>query len=252
VNAACIEIRRLGSTDAAAYRELRLAALKDSPEAFGSTFERESAEPLAWFRGRLGKAPVFGAFRSSELVGTAGFVRREGEKEKHKGLLWGMYVRPDARSAGIGRQLIEAVIDYARRYVELIQLSVVSDNERARRLYAGLGFVEYGVEKNSLKQRGHYYDEILMALDFMHDGDSDARTPHVGALRGEGAHPRRLQPPSVQTLSEDSTGDAGPMLTSKILPHRRRPVPMEELGPGLRRKDKEGSIAPNHPDAPTH
>jgi hypothetical protein len=93
VNSARIEIRPLGSADTAAYRDLRLAALRDSPEAFGSTFERESVQPLAWFRDRLGKGPVFGAFRLSELVGTAGFVQREGEKEQHKGLLWGMYVR---------------------------------------------------------------------------------------------------------------------------------------------------------------
>jgi ribosomal protein S18 acetylase RimI-like enzyme len=193
VNAACMEIRRLGSADAAAYRELRLAALSDSPEAFGSTLERESREPLAWFRGRLGKGSVFGAWRLSELVGTAGFVRREGEKEQHKGLLWGMYVRPDARNAGVGRQLIEAVIDHARRHVELIQLSVISDNQRARRLYAGLGFVEYGVEKNSLKQRGHYYDEILMALDLM---DEPARHA-LGRQRIETGDCEELVAPSL-------------------------------------------------------
>jgi RimJ/RimL family protein N-acetyltransferase len=194
VNPARIEIRRLGSADAIAYRGLRLAALKSSPEAFGSTFERESAEPLAWFRDRLGKGPVFGAFRSSELVGTAGFMRREGEKEKHKGLLWGMYVRPDARSAGVGRQLIEAVIDHARRHVELIQLSVVSDNQRAQRLYASLGFVEYGVEKNSLKQRGHYYDEILMALDLV--GDSEQRS--LAVPRANDALSEELALPSAE------------------------------------------------------
>jgi RimJ/RimL family protein N-acetyltransferase len=263
LNAARIEVRRLMLEDAVAYREIRLAGLRDTPEAFGSTFERESAQPLAWFRDRLANSQVFGAIRLSELLGIAGFARREHDKEKHKGLLWGMYVRPDARNAGIGRLLVEAVIDHARQQVELIQLSVVSGNERARRLYSSLGFVEYGVEKKSLKQCGRYYDEILMALDLMHDGDSDARTPHVDAVRREGAHPRRLLPPSVQTLSEDSTGDAGPMLTSKIRPHRPpgpafgrpedrlRPVPMAELGPGLRREDKEGSIAPNHPDVPT-
>ena len=169
MNAVHMEIRRLTSADAAAYRELRLAALRDSPEAFGSTFERESAQPLAWFRDRLANSQVFGAIRLSELLGIAGFARREHDKEKHKGLLWGMYVRPDARNAGIGRQLVEAVIDHARQQVELIQLSVVSGNERARRLYAGLGFVEYGVEKRSLKQHGRYYDEILMALDLVGD-----------------------------------------------------------------------------------
>jgi ribosomal protein S18 acetylase RimI-like enzyme len=167
VNVARIEIRPLGSADAVAYRHLRLAALRDTPEAFGSTFERENTQPLAWFRDRLANSYVFGAFRSVELLAVAGFARREGEKEKHKGLLWGMYVRPDTRNAGIGRQLIEAVIDYARQHVELIQLSVVSGNEGARRLYASLGFVEYGIEKNSLKQCGHYYDEILMALDLV-------------------------------------------------------------------------------------
>ena len=189
MNAACIKIRRLTSADAIAYRDLRLAALKNSPEAFGSTFERESAEPLAWFCDRLSNTRVFGAFRSSELLGIAGFARRESEKEKHKGLLWGMYVRPDARTAGIGRQLIEAVIDHARHHVELIQLSVVSDNERARGLYASLGFVEYGVEKNSLKQRGHYYDEILMALDLMRDEASEARMPRADGARCDESAP---------------------------------------------------------------
>ena len=111
-------------------------------------------------------------------MGIAGFRIHEGEKERHKGLLWGMYVRPDARKAGVGRQLVEAVIDHARDRVEVMQLSVVSGNEPARRLYASLGFVEYGVEKKSLKQDGHYYDEILMALDLNPDPDSTVMSVH--------------------------------------------------------------------------
>jgi alcohol dehydrogenase (cytochrome c) len=46
---------------------------------------------------------------------------------------------------------------------QLIQLSVVKENEAARRLYAGLGFLDYGIELHALKQGGRYYDEILMA-----------------------------------------------------------------------------------------
>ena len=65
-----------------------------------------------------------------------------------------MYVRPVARRAGIARRLVDAILAHARQHVEAIQLTVVSNNEAARRLYAGLGFVEYGIEKNALSLTG--------------------------------------------------------------------------------------------------
>jgi RimJ/RimL family protein N-acetyltransferase len=177
VDAASIHIRQLGSADAALYRGIRLLGLKDSPEAFGSTFEAEAARPLAWFFDRLSSSQIFGAFSGCEILGVAGFAVRENAKETHKGLLWGMYVRPVARGTGVARRLVEAVIDFARPRVELIQLSVVMGNEPARRLYARLGFVEYGIEKNSLKHAGRYYDEILMALGLT--GNPDRRATGV-------------------------------------------------------------------------
>ena len=171
--------------DAAQYREIRLEGLKCSPRAFGSTYETESVQPLGSFSERLGTSAVFGAFRGVELLGIAGFKVRNGVKEAHKGLLWGMYVRPDARNAGVGRRLVEEVIDFARQRVELLQLSVVSDNDPARLLYTRLGFIEYGVEKNSLKQHGRYYDEILMALDLRQKQDAAAHTRRVDTARCE-------------------------------------------------------------------
>jgi ribosomal protein S18 acetylase RimI-like enzyme len=75
-----------------------------------------------------------------------------------------MYVRPQGRNMAIGRRLAMAVIDAARQHAELIQLCVVSENEAARKLYSGLGFLEYGLERNALKQDGRYYDQVLMAL----------------------------------------------------------------------------------------
>jgi ribosomal protein S18 acetylase RimI-like enzyme len=173
LDAANIYIRQLTPGDAALYRSIRLAGLRESPQAFGSTFEAEFTKPLAWFFDRLSSSDVFGAFFEAEILGTAGLAVREGEKEGHKGLLWGMYVRPEARGAGIARRLVEAVIAHARRRVELIQLSVVMGNEHARRLYARLGFVEYGIEKNSLKHHGRYYDEVLMAKELGFASDRD-------------------------------------------------------------------------------
>lgn len=170
MNAAGIEIRRLtqgNPDDAALYRDIRLEALKASPEAFGSTFETENAQALSWFSDRLGTSTVLGAFHDTKLVAMAGFAIQQGQKRAHKGLLWGMYVRPAARGTGVGRRLIEAILDVARQHVELIQLTVVRENEQARRLYASLGFLDYGLEKHSLKQNGRYYDQVLMAKNLL-------------------------------------------------------------------------------------
>jgi RimJ/RimL family protein N-acetyltransferase len=170
-----IQIRRLAPWEGAAYREIRLEALRLNPEAFGSTFEAENVRPLEHFSERVASCPVFGAFRDAEIVGMAGFLGRQGAKDAHKGYLWGMYVRADARNAGVGKMLAEAVIAYAREQVEILQLDVVGENEAARRLYASLGFVEYGIERKALKQHGRYYDEVLMAKDLAADGtDSKA------------------------------------------------------------------------------
>ena len=157
------------SADASLFRDIRLEGLRCNPEAFGSTFEAENAQPLTFFSERLGGSASFGAFCGSELVGIAGLLICEGQKHPHKGLLVGMYVRPNARRDGVGRRLVETIVEFARQRVELIQLSVVSENERARRRYERLGFLEYGIEKKALKQDGRYYDEVLMAKDLKPD-----------------------------------------------------------------------------------
>jgi RimJ/RimL family protein N-acetyltransferase len=160
-------LRPLLPEDAALYREIRLEALINAPDAFSSTFEVEKDWPLDRFAARLGDAFVLGAFGGSELAGVAGFYIQPGPKHRHKGMLWGMYVRPGHRAAGVGRMLVEAIIRHAQERVELLQLFVVGDNAPARRLYASLGFVEYGIERHATKYRGHYHDDVLMALSLV-------------------------------------------------------------------------------------
>jgi ribosomal protein S18 acetylase RimI-like enzyme len=165
--ASSIAIRRLTpEADAAAYREIRLEALRLSPRSFGSDFATESARPLEVFAERLTSSEVFGAHAAARLVGIAGLLVRSGLKEVHKGYLWGVYVRPEARGAGVARGLANAVLVAARERVEILQLTVESANAAARGLYASLGFVEYGLEKKALKVDGEYSDEVHMALDF--------------------------------------------------------------------------------------
>jgi ribosomal protein S18 acetylase RimI-like enzyme len=156
------EIRLLTPGEAALYRDIRLEGLKRDPDAFSSTFERENTMPLKWFEERIVNGNVFGAFAGSELIGVAGYWRHEGTKVRHKAGLWGMYVRPAARGSGLAERLVEAVADHAFGRVELLQLSVASDNEAAIRLYRKAGFSEYGREMKALKDGERYLDEILM------------------------------------------------------------------------------------------
>ena len=178
-----IELRRLYPEDAALFREIRLEGLQRDPDAFGGTFEVESAKPLAFFAERLGGSIVLGAFRGLELLGVAGFAVQPGPKHAHKGLLWGMYVRPSARQTGVARRLVEAIIEQARKRVELIQLRVISENKAARRLYAGLGFQEYGVERRAAKYRGKYHDDVLMAKMLLPEPGQDSAAESGGTRR---------------------------------------------------------------------
>jgi ribosomal protein S18 acetylase RimI-like enzyme len=155
-------IRPLIVAEAALYRDIRLEGLRLHPDSFGSAFEQEAAQPLTWFEERLTTSTIFGGFRGSDILGTAGFMPETGLKRAHKGHLWGMYVRAEARGSGLSRSLVEAVLDHAEGRVELVQLSVVSGNVPAQRLYMSLGFEAYGIEARALKLDGRDYDEILM------------------------------------------------------------------------------------------
>jgi ribosomal protein S18 acetylase RimI-like enzyme len=76
----------------------------------------------------------------TNLMAIVGFYPLEGPRIGHKGVLWGMYVRPEARGTGLATALIGSLIEHAREHVAQIQLTVVSSNPRARRFYQRMGF----------------------------------------------------------------------------------------------------------------
>lgn len=163
-------IRPLTAADAAAYRSLRLQALRDHPEAFGASHEDEAARSLEITAKRLDGGPlncVFGAFAGDDLVGMAGFIVPDrSPKSRHKGRLVGVHVAPAHRGHGLGRALVTAVIDHARAYVVLLQAGVGVTNMPALRLYESLGFRRYGLEEKALRVDGVFVDEALIVLDF--------------------------------------------------------------------------------------
>ena len=159
-------IRQLHPGDAEAYRSLRLSGLKESPDAFGSDFATESASPVDAFATTLETLYVAGAFDGDRVVAIAGFRQLDREKTRHRGDIWGVYVAPDARGKGVGRRLLESVLEHARGRVQQVHLSVTTTNAAALALYQHLGFTRYGTEPRSLMVGGRYLDEHLMVLHF--------------------------------------------------------------------------------------
>jgi len=155
-------IRLFGGADAELYRELRLEALKLHPHAYGSTFEAEAAEPLAIFERRLTSFEILLGSIGTEPMGMARLSIPTFATERHKGMLTGMYVRASARGSGLATALVDAIVERARGRVALIELSVVTTNERAYRLYRRQGLEIYGVDPCALKHGDRYFDEYQM------------------------------------------------------------------------------------------
>jgi ribosomal protein S18 acetylase RimI-like enzyme len=163
-----MNIRILNETDASAYRAIRLEGLKNSPEAFGASYEEEQLYSLDLYKSRLESDTAFtlGAFENEELAGVITLVKETKVKLKHKASIFALYVTPEYRRKGIGKKLMAEVIKKAHDFddIEQLQLSVESTNQSAKQLYTTFGFHVYGQEIRALKAESSYYDEDHMVL----------------------------------------------------------------------------------------
>ena len=161
-----VEIRQLTTTDAAAFQAIRLRALRESPEAFGSTYGEEVGRPLEAVAARLAADPATSAVLAASpapgapLVGVVGCYRESGRKRRHVGVVWGLFVAPEARGRGFGHALVSALVSQARTWpaLEQLTLTVVPDNVAARALYLRHGFRPAGLAPRALRDESRHYD----------------------------------------------------------------------------------------------
>lgn len=137
-----VTVRRIRPDDAALLRATRLAALLDTPSAFARTHAEEvaydddhwAARAAEWAEGR--EAITLFAELDGVVVGLVGGHRlTPGATE-----LVSMWTAPSARGRGVGRALVEGIIEWADD--EPIELWVTQGNDPAMNLYQACGFRE--------------------------------------------------------------------------------------------------------------
>jgi ribosomal protein S18 acetylase RimI-like enzyme len=141
--------RRFAAHEWRLYRDVRLRALRDSPDAFGSTLARESAfSDEEWItRLSVGAAspssfPML-AEDGDRPIGLA-WVRIDPERPTNAAM-YSVWVDPDYRRRGVGRMLLDAAIEWARAAgAERLVLSVALGPGSALAFYESAGFTEIG------------------------------------------------------------------------------------------------------------
>ena len=147
--------REVSPDDWETVRDVRLTALREAPDAFGSTYAREAAFTeerwrarfgprsvtyLAYLADAAGQADPADPADAAEPAGIAGVLEEDGATE-----LVSMWVRPSARGRRAGEALVAACAGWARaRGHDELFLWVTESNASARRLYERCGFSATG------------------------------------------------------------------------------------------------------------
>ena len=140
-----LQLRRLSTDDWAAFAALRLAALTEAPDAFGSTLaDWRDASEQRW-RNRVAVAPLnmVASLDGSDVGMLSGIEEIPGNVE-----VISVWVAPAARGQGVGDAMLEALLAWADdRDAQRVVLTVTEHNAAAQRLYGRLGFVATGEVK---------------------------------------------------------------------------------------------------------
>lgn len=157
-----MEIQRLTHDEGDRLRALRLASLRDAPDAFGATIDETAARPPGSWRRQLVDLATFVAVADGVDVGLV----RIGPftEDPRAAMLISMWVAPAARGRGAGDALIAAAVDWARAQgFARVVLDVGDHNAPAIALYARNGFEPTG-ETGSLPPPREHVREHRRAL----------------------------------------------------------------------------------------
>lgn len=145
-------IRALEPHEISLHRDLRLSALRDSPDSFRDTAAEAEAQPFSYWEDltRSVTGPdrhvMFLACEGDSVYGSAYGLRDPENTEA--GRIGGTWVAPSRRQQGVGHALLRAVFSWARKHgVKHLGLWAPAENPAALALYRHAGFRDTGRQR---------------------------------------------------------------------------------------------------------
>ena len=181
-----IAVRVLDESEWSLYRDVRLRALAESPDAFTATLADEADRDDQFWRDRMTRSDRLLAKRGSVSQGIVSLGPYEQDPSAAE--VFGLYVVPDARGTGVSWRLVEAAATLASQkgYPQLYYW-VGTDNARAIGFAKNFGFRTTSYRRparGSDLQRGE--EEIAMMLSLEPDASSSPNPSTRRAATPEG------------------------------------------------------------------
>ena len=169
------DIKLLVQDEWLTLRDIRLFALRESPEAFLSTYGRERTYGDARWQEEFGRGDWWVGYQGAEAVSLLG-VTREPHTPAHECYLEYLWVAPRHRRSGIALSMLNAILGHLRSAgVRTVFLWVLDGNEAARSLYKRLGFVSSNHRQPLPGRPGRSEERMQLEL-----GDAGPRQPPPG------------------------------------------------------------------------
>lgn len=144
-----ISVRALGDDDWQVYRDIRLAALEESPDAFAASHKSEKQFDEAFWRTRMSRSRRLVAEVDSKPVGVVSVgdlideddIDQDGDTSEAVAELFGLWVTPELRGKGVAWKLVEAGVNRAREEkLDHVVYWVGIDNGRGVAFASSFGF----------------------------------------------------------------------------------------------------------------
>jgi ribosomal protein S18 acetylase RimI-like enzyme len=160
------KLRALTGYEATAYNAFFAAGAKAHPETLRITPADMLAKPFATAETE-DAVTLVALDANGEWLGVVSVERELGrEKRRHVAWLVRMYVSQATAGKGVGRALLRAGIQRARRMpgIAKLNLTVAASNERAVKLYESEGFRVFSRETDAFRNGIQPVEELTMSL----------------------------------------------------------------------------------------